>query len=124
MTACPAQLSTNLAVLASLSTYRFKIGAALGGIPSFTAISGTTSTGGVVLTSAQSVTSYDTAGTTVTGGTYIWNMQLASGNNGGSIFNIDLTPFEIFIAPGETLTVSGSSANTAAIGCSLNWTED
>ena len=105
-------------------TIRLKIGAALGGSPSFTAINGTTTTGGIVLTSANSVASYDTAGTTITGGVYIWNLQLGDGNNGGANLAVDLTGYEIFIAPGETLTISGASTNSAAIGVSVNWTED
>jgi hypothetical protein len=37
---------------------------------------------------------------------------------------IDLTPFNLFVAPGEVLTVSGFSTVSATIAAALNWTED
>lgn len=119
--------SLGLAVTASVSsvaTIRFKIGATLGGSPSYTTISGTTADSGVTITAGNSVASYDTAGTTVTGGTYIWNTNSSAGQNGSGGTFLDLTPFEIFIAPGETLTVSAVSPNNSTIGVALNWTED
>jgi hypothetical protein len=37
---------------------------------------------------------------------------------------IDLIPYDIFLAPGETLTISAQADNNAKIGVSINWTED
>ena len=100
---------------------RFRIGATIGGSPSYTARSGTTADGGVTITSGNSVASFDTAGTTASGGTYLFNV--ASPDSGSAL--IDLTPFNLFISPAEIMTVS--AFNTAAsqlVGVALNWTED
>lgn len=100
---------------------RFRLGATIGGSPSYTPRSGSTANNGVTITSGNSVASFDTAGTTASGGTYQFN--LASPDSGSAL--IDLTPFNLFIAPGEIMTVS--AFNTAAsqlVGVALNWTED
>jgi hypothetical protein len=115
------QISWGTSAAAGIATLRFKIGATLGGSPSYTTINGTTADAGVTITSGNSITSYDTAGTTVTGGTYIYNASQANGS-GGEV--IDLTPFGFFVAPGETLTVSLASTVSTTGGVSLNWTED
>jgi hypothetical protein len=70
------------------------------------------------------VASVDTAATTATGGTLIYNLTLANGANGGNSAVIDLTPFSLFVGPGEVLTVSGFSTVSANIAVALNWTED
>jgi hypothetical protein len=105
-------------------TVRLKIGVTLGGSPSFTPRSGSTADNGVTITSGNSIASFDVAGTTITGGTYIYNLQISQGANGSGNAVVDLTPYEIFVAPAETLTVSVASTNSASIGVSLNWTED
>lgn len=99
---------------------RFKIGATLGGSPSFTTISGTSADDGVTITSGNSVASYDTAGTTVTGGMYIGGI---AGDNPNS-FEVDLERYNLFIQPGQTLTISGFSSVSSTIGVCLNWSED
>lgn len=92
----------------------------LGGTPSYTPISGSTADNGVTLTSANSAISTDTAGTTLTGGTVQFN-SAASRNTG---YTIDLTPYDLFIAPGETYTaaITGDSALVGRVAC--NWSED
>lgn len=112
------------AAAASVVTIRFKINATLGGSPSYTTINGTTADAGVTITSGNSITSYDVAGTTVASGTYIWNTNSSAGQNGSGGGFIDLQEFNLFVAPGETLTISGASPNNATIGVALNWTED
>jgi len=99
---------------------RFKIGATIGGSPSYATISGTTADGGVTITSGNSTASVDVAGTTVAGGTYIYSASVTDTNT----LWIDLRPAEIFISPAEILTISGACAASATIGVSLNWTED
>jgi len=99
---------------------RFKIGATVGGSPSFTTINGTTADNGVTITSGNSLASIDTAGTTVTGGTYIFNMTIGSPGND----SINVEDLSIFIAPGETLTISGFSTASTTMGVGVNWTED
>lgn len=99
---------------------RIKINATLGGTPSYTTINGTTANAGVTITSGNSITSYDTAGTTVTGGNYIFNMSVGP----AGMQMIDLTPLNLFIAPGETATFSGSALANTTIGVSVNWSED
>jgi len=112
--------SAAAAAAAAAAFLRFKIGATIGGSPSYTGVSGSTADGGVTITSGSSVASYDTAGTTVTGGTFIHS--IGAGDSSNSF--IDLTDAGIYIAPGEILTISGFSSSSATLGCSVNWTED
>lgn len=102
------------------ATFRIKRNVTLGGTPAYTPISGSTANNGVTLTSAQSILSADTAGTTVTGGTMIWN-ALAFFDSSGVV---DLTMQDIFIGPGETLTFSGTATTTATLAIAVNWSED
>jgi len=103
---------------------RFKTGVTVGGSPSYTAISGTTADGGVTITSGNSVASYDVAGTTVTNGVYIFSIALTTGTNAPANTVIDLTPFDIYIAPAEILTISAYASGSASVGLSVNWTEE
>jgi len=102
-----------------LATIRLKRGVTIGGSPSFAPISGTTADQGVTITSGNSIASVDVAGTGTTG-TLLFNICLARNSN----VVYDLTPFKIFIAPGETLTVTAFSAVSASIQVALNWNED
>lgn len=99
---------------------RFKIRATVGGSPSYAATNGTTADNGVTITSGNSMASTDVAGTTVSGGTYIFNMTI--GSPGNDI--IDVQALSIFVAPGETLTISGFSTASTTMGVGVNWTED
>jgi len=102
-----------------LATIRLKKGVTLGGSPSFTPINGSTADQGVTITSGNSIASYDVAGTGTTG-TLFFNVCLARNSN----VNYDLTPFNIFVAPAEVLTVTAFSAASASIQVALNWNED
>jgi hypothetical protein len=99
----------------SVSIFRLKTGVTIGGTPSWTAVSG--SNGPHIIT-GNSVASVDTAGTTVSGGNYIWSVSTNLG------FVVDLTPFEIYLAPGEILTISGFAASSSSQYISVNWCED
>jgi len=83
----------------------------LGGSPSYTNVDAT-----------NSLAAYDTAGTTVTGGNQVFNCAIGANGNQFS----DLTEFDIFLLPGETLTVSAASISGAASNqvVALNWNED
>ena len=104
-----------------VAVLRLKVNPTLGGAPAYTTINGTTADNGVTITAGNSVASYDTAGTTVTGGMYVFNISIASPAGSGII---DLTPFNIYLAPGEIMTFSGYSTASTTIGISANWTED
>jgi hypothetical protein len=83
----------------------------LGGVPSYTNIDAT-----------NSCAAFDIAGTTVTGGNVQFNTTLGAN---GNVF-VDLTEFDIFLAPSETLTctaatISGGAANHVV---AINWNED
>jgi hypothetical protein len=117
-------LSCASASNAGVFVLRLRIGAALGGSPSYAAINGTAADNGATITAGNSIASTDTAATTATGGTLIYNITLANGVNSGDSVVIDLVPFNIFVAPGETLTVSGFSTISATVAAALNWTED
>jgi hypothetical protein len=105
---------------------RFRIGATITGTPVYNPVNGTSSqTGGnndgVTLTNANSIASVDTAGAMTAGsGTYIWNMPI--GSQSSQI--VDVTPFEIFVAPGEILSLSLTAAANLACNVSINWSED
>lgn len=103
-----------------VSVLRVKVSPTLGGSPAFTAIDGTTADNGVTITSGNSVASKDIAGTTVTGGTYVWNCSV--NNAGDAVF--DASTLGIFIAPGETITFSGFSTASSTMSVSVNWCED
>ncbi len=113
-------LSVSTSTSNTVITVRLKVGVTLGGSPSFAAKNGTTADNGNTITSGNSLVSTDTAGTTVTGGTHIFSMMLSSSGN----TQLDLTPFAIFIQPGEIMTISVASTASATIGCAANWTED
>jgi len=105
--------SVNAAIEASsaanLGDIRLVKDATLGGTPSYSDISAT-----------DSIVEIDTAGTTVTGGKELFNFPLA-GKNDREIIN--LTDYDIIIAPGQTVTIAGSSANNATIDGSILWKE-
>lgn len=113
-------VSISSSAASGVAVFRLKINTTLGGSPSYTTINGSTADGGITITSGNSVASYDTAGTTITGGTYQWGSTVD--NPGGG--DIDLLPYDLFIAPGEIGTFSGFSTITAALGMVINWSED
>ena len=99
--------------------FRFKLGATIGGSPSYTAVNG--SGGGATITSGNSIASYDVAGTTVANGTYQYSVVTL--NSAGS-FNVDLSNYELIICPGEIMTISAFASSSATCVISVNWTED
>ena len=102
------------------ATLRIKIGGTLGGTPSYTPIKGTTTDNGATITAGNSITSFDTAATTISGGTYIYNMSLGTG--AGMI--IDLSTLGLFINPNEICSITITSQASATIAVSINWSED
>ena len=102
-----------------LATLRIKTGVTLGGTPVFTPINGTTGDNGVTITSGNSIASFDVAGTGTTG-TVVSNLCLARNSN----FALDLTPLNLFIGPGQTISVTAQSAASASIQVAFNWNED
>lgn len=102
-----------------IATFRFKRGTTISGSPSYTPVSGSTADNGVSLTSAQSTMSYDTAGG-ISGGTTLFNFSVNCGTN----FTLDMTPYGIFIAPGEIMTVTGASTASTLLALAMNWNED
>jgi len=95
-------------------------GTAPSGSPSFTAVKGTTSDRGVTITAGNSIASVDKAGGIVaTGVSYVFSVSFA-----GSGTSVDLTPHELYLAPGEVLSVSGTATGNMASNISLNWSED
>ena len=102
-----------------VSTVRLKKGVTIGGSPSWTTINGTTADSGVTITSGNSIVSVDVAGTG-TSGTTFFNISLARNSN----VTIDLTPFELYVNPAETITITGQAAAAASIQACINWNED
>ena len=101
----------------ALGILRIRLGATVGGAPSFAPISGT---GTTTITNGNSVASVDTAGTTATDGTLMFTGT--TGPNGA--VDIDLTPFDIFLVPGEKMTFSVFSSASNTVAVCANWIED
>lgn len=79
----------------------------LGGTPSYTAINAN-----------ESVVSYDTAGTTVTGGTRL--LEVFIGKEDGNAVNIK----GLFkLIPGDTLTITAESASSSNASTAITWGE-
>jgi hypothetical protein len=114
----------SLSVAASLGntvgTMRAIVGTTLGGSPAFAALNGTTADSGVTITAGQSMASTDTAGTTISGG--VVKFGTGVGVSGNAFF--DMTPFNLFIYPGETMTFSYVTTNASSVVISVNWNED
>lgn len=94
--------------------------ATLGGAPNFIPESGSTSDNGVTITNGNSVVSVDKNGTTATGGDVEYNAIVATGN---SMF-ADITELNLYIAPGETMTLAIESTQSATVGVGMTWSED
>lgn len=92
----------------STVTIQIKKNATLGGSPSYTAYNADTSP-----------CTYDVAGTTVTGGVLVFSGEIA--RNAGDAF--DLERYGIELAPGETATVSVTSAAAVAPDLALTWVD-
>lgn len=93
----------------NLGNIRLVKNATLGGEPSYSDINTT-----------DSVVEIDTDGTTVTGGKVIEGELLAGKNDK---FNVSLSGDKIILGPGETITVAGTSANSATFDSLLVWRE-
>lgn len=93
----------------NLGNVRIVKNATLGGVPSYSNIS-----------TSNSVVEIDTAGTTVTGGKEIGAGLLAGKNDG---LRVSLIQNKIILNPGDTLTIAGSSVNSATIRAQMTWRE-
>lgn len=93
----------------NLGTIRIVKNATLGGTPVWNDVNTT-----------NSVCDFDVAATTVTGGTELMVYPLA-GKNDKAFENV--LPYKFIIHPGETITMSGTSAASATIHASPLWKE-
>lgn len=93
----------------NLGKVRLVRNATLGGSPSYSDIN-----------ASDSIVDIDTSGTTVTSGKELFSLPLAGKNDRD---NLNLIPYEIILAPGETITLAGSSANSSTINAALLWKE-
>lgn len=95
------------------------------GPTTFTAVNGTTANNGVTITNGQACTSSSvpapTSYVTVSGGTQIFSTVVSA----TSLAVIDLTPYDISIFPGDTVSFAAfGTANTPLVGVSVVWNED
>ncbi len=93
----------------NLGSVRLIRDATLGGVPSYSDIN-----------TNNSIAEFDVSGTTVTGGKHLMAFPLA-GKNDKIIEN--LVPYKIRLKHGQSLTIAGTSANSATINVSLLWEE-
>jgi len=112
--------SSTTTKVAAAGFLRLRIGATLGGTPSYAPINGSTADNGATITSGNSIASIDTAATTAADGTYIFALSV---NDAGNAL-LDLTEYEVFIAPGEILTLSGFGTAALFLSVTVTWTED
>ena len=113
-------LCANTSSPTGVATLRIVRLPSLGGSPVFTPISGTSSNGGVTITAGQSIASVDTSGTTIGGGTVIFNASVAI----GASQVLDVSNLDIYANPGETLSFGAVSTQSATVGVSVTWNED
>jgi hypothetical protein len=114
-------ISVATAVTNQTAVVRFLVGTAPGGSPAFTPTNGSTADNGITITAGNSIASIDTAGTAVaTGVNYIFNFSYCG--TGSTV--VDLTPHEIFVPPGEVLSIYGVSTGNMLTNISVNWSED
>jgi len=66
-----------------------------------------------------SISQFDTAGTTIAGGTQLGWYTLAQVNDR----HIDLREYNIILTPGDTFVVSGIAASSSKLMTSIGWTE-
>lgn len=88
---------------------RFVKNATLGGTPSYTDVDTDTS-----------IMQCDTAGTTVTGGTTSLNLLMAKSDT----LATHLKDLNLYLNPGDTMTIAASSAEAAEVHLNLNWIEE
>ncbi len=93
----------------NLGGIRIVKNATLGGVPSYSNIN-----------TSDSVIEIDTAGTAVTGGKELGAGLLAGKNDG---LRVSLINNKIILNPGDTITIAGSSANSATIRAQITWRE-
>jgi len=103
-----------------VSTLQVILNTTLGGSPSYTMISGTSADGGATITSGQSIVSYDTAGTTISGGIVLFNTTLP--RNYGQF--VQLGDLDIFLSPGDTMTFAMKATASGTCSVAVNWVED
>lgn len=88
---------------------------------SFTPWNGTTADGGVTITAGQSTLSSNVASSTISGGVVTYTATVAI----GASQNIDISPFNISLYPGDVLCmVAYSSVDAVSVGVSTVWNED
>jgi hypothetical protein len=92
-----------------VSTLQVLLNPTVGGTPSFTQVDAT-----------NSITEYDTAGTTITGGIVKFNTSVAM--NGNAF--LDVTDLGIIINPGEQLVFAAKSTNATTIAVSVCFSEE
>lgn len=114
------QISVATATNNVVCTLKFKLNATIGGSTIYTPINGTSVDSGITITNGNSIASYDTGGTTISGGIYLYNLTIGAQGNA----NIDLTNIELLLSPGDILSVTASASASATVGVSVNWSED
>lgn len=90
------------------ATLRIYFNTTLGGTPSYTDISTNTS-----------VIEYDTAGTTITGGTLVAVFELAKNDN----FEQAFREFNFLLHPGQAMTFAAESSSSNEVSVGISWSE-
>ena len=86
--------------------------------PTFVAINGTLSGNGTTITNGNSIASYDTTSTIISGGTIIFSTV------GANSFYIDVSDLDIYLSPTDELTFVLTPTAAAAASVAITWNED
>ncbi len=91
------------------ATLQVILNTTLGGSPSYTSVDAT-----------NSITEFDVAGTTITGGVVKYNCSIYIKDN----MTLDVTDLDIFANPTETLTFACKASISSDLSVSICWSED
>jgi hypothetical protein len=103
-----------------VATLQIILNPTVGGVPSFTTINGSTVDNGVTITTGQSIVSYDVAGTTITGGTILFNTTVP--RNYGQYINLE--DLDIFASPSDIIVFAMKATSSGTCAVAANWVED
>ncbi len=103
-----------------VATLQIILNPTLGGTPVYTTINGTTGDNGTTITNGQSIVSYDIAGTTITGGSVLFNTTVP--RNYGQYINLE--DLDIFSSPTDIISFAMKTTTSGTCSVAANWVED
>ena len=115
-------ISSTFTGVGGVVTINLRTPVTFGAAQTFTTINGTTANNGTNITAGNSIASQSTTLSSVAGNK-IFTIVGSGANNTSQNQVLDMTPYDIYIAPGDTLSISASGTSSSVI-VSVTWTED